>query len=367
MHRAFLIDDERLARSDLRALLSSRSDVEIVGEADCLQDAIRGIQESKPDLLFLDIQLHGETGFDLFDRMEVSQRVVFVTAYDAFAIRAFEVNALDYLLKPVRTRRLDETIRRLMSAPEQRLESGSALRYEDRMILSLDGVQRCIEVSEVVCIRAAGDYSELYATSGGSGLVLCSMKEWEERLPTSQFARIHRSTIVNLSHIDRIEPQNNYTSPRVHAAHVGAARREPSIPVTHPPTTWHGRENMTPPSHWGTAFQVTLGFVLLGSSLGYPFSVEGAVSAPASTGSTIQVEQLSIPVAGDISLAGTHYSPGGPGVGILLLSMCNPTATQQGWTTLANSLAGAGFHVLTFDYRGYGEERRRAPLGPQYD
>ena len=111
--RALLIDDERLARTDLRSLLSEYQTIEVVGEADSVQTAVALIAAEEPDLLFLDIQMPGESGFDLLDKIDLQARIIFVTAYDEYAIRAFEVDAIDYLLKPVNPERLKTALERL--------------------------------------------------------------------------------------------------------------------------------------------------------------------------------------------------------------------------------------------------------------
>lgn len=219
MLKAFLVDDERLARRDLRTLLADQPEIEVVGEAGSLAEAMMGIQQTRPGVIFLDIQLHGETGFSLFDQMNVTQHVVFVTAHDEYAMRAFEVNALDYLLKPVSPERLAETLRRL--SEENPVGAGEApiLRYDDRLFVRLGGHPKLLSLSKVVCIRASGDYSEVHVDTGKTALVLRSMKEWEEQLPENHFVRIHRSTIVNVNYIERIDTQYNNTS-KVYVKHL---------------------------------------------------------------------------------------------------------------------------------------------------
>src|SRR5512137_2632898 len=111
--RVLLIDDERLARNDLRSLLSEYDNIEVIGEADSVQKAIELITAENPDIIFLDIQMPGESGFDLLDKIDISARIIFVTAFDEYAIRAFEVDAVDYLLKPVNPERLKVAIERV--------------------------------------------------------------------------------------------------------------------------------------------------------------------------------------------------------------------------------------------------------------
>jgi two-component system, LytTR family, response regulator len=210
--RALLIDDERLARNDLRSLLSEYDNIEVIGEADSVQKAIEVITAEDPDLLFLDIQMPGESGFDLLDKIDLQAHVIFVTAFDEYAIRAFEVDAIDYLLKPVNPERLRTAIERidrekLYSQNKQRI-----LDYDDSMLLSLNSHLKFLRVSSIVYIQSAGDYSEIMTSEGKKGLIQKSMIEWEQRLPEKYFCRIHRSTIVNIEFVTKIDEwfRNSY-------------------------------------------------------------------------------------------------------------------------------------------------------------
>ncbi|HEU5041789.1 MAG TPA: LytTR family DNA-binding domain-containing protein [Gemmatimonadales bacterium] len=202
---ALIVDDERLARQELRALLAVHPDVRVTGEAASLDEASRQLAREQPDVIFLDIQMPGESGFDLFARVPVSARVIFVTAHDAHALRAFDVNALDYLLKPVAPARLAEALERL------RRESGApppaTRRFEpgDFVFLPVDGRSRFLRLSQVVSIAAAGDATTVTTADGLRGRVPRSLKAWDDRLPPRQFVRIHRETIVNLQYVERIE------------------------------------------------------------------------------------------------------------------------------------------------------------------
>lgn len=202
--RALIVDDERLARQELRALLGAHPEVQVVGEAANLEQAVRLLEREQPDVVFLDIQMPGESGFDLFSRATVTARVVFVTAHDAHALRAFDVNALDYLLKPVAPSRLAETVARVR---EGRSEPVPPRRFEigDFVFLPVDGRSRFLRVNQIVSVSAAGDVTELLTADGNRGRVPRTLKAWEERLPEKQFLRIHRETIVNVQYVDRIE------------------------------------------------------------------------------------------------------------------------------------------------------------------
>jgi two-component system LytT family response regulator len=201
---ALIVDDERLARQELRVLLGAHPEIRVVGEAAGVEEAVRLLGREQPDVIFLDIQMPGESGFDLFARTPVSAKVVFVTAHDAHALRAFDVNALDYLLKPVAPARLAESIVRLRDGQPP---TGPGRRFEigDFVFLPLDGRSRFLRINQIVSISAAGDATELLTADGGGGRVPRTLKAWEERLPEKQFIRIHREAIVNLQHVERIE------------------------------------------------------------------------------------------------------------------------------------------------------------------
>lgn len=208
---AIVVDDERLARKDLIAMLAKHAAIAVVGEAGDVPSAARLITRLKPDVVFLDIQMPGESGFDLLDKIEVKARVVFVTAYDEYAVRAFEANAVDYLLKPVVPERLARSIERLTLPPPGDDQAPKKLTIEDSLFIRIDSAMRLLQVSKIVAITAAGDYSEVITAGKGRGLTDKSMNEWEARLPAANFCRIHRSAIVNLAHIDRVEDLSNYT------------------------------------------------------------------------------------------------------------------------------------------------------------
>lgn len=203
--KAVIIDDERLARRGLEILLSSYSRISIVGQADSVRTGVRLLEGVEPDLVFLDVQMPDGSGFDVLDRVQGNWKIIFVTAYDAFAIRAFEVNALDYLLKPVNPERLAQALERIQG-PGIRPWKEEPLEYDDYLFLTLDKQQRFLRISKIVSLKAAGDYSRITLTNGSGGLIHRSLSAWERRLPGKYFARIHRSMIVNLEQVERIEP-----------------------------------------------------------------------------------------------------------------------------------------------------------------
>ncbi len=207
--RAVIVDDERLARRELSFLLQSHPEVVVAGEAGSVPEAAALLEAVRPDLVFLDVQMPRESGFDLFEHTRVTAAVIFVTAHDEFAVRAFEVNALDYLMKPVNPLRLRQAIERFHQRSPRSPARPRALAYDDTIFVAVGQAPRFVKLSSLVCILAEGDYSRLVGTAGSIGLVLKSMKEWEALLPERQFCRIQRSVIINCERVERFEPWFN--------------------------------------------------------------------------------------------------------------------------------------------------------------
>lgn len=204
--KALIVDDERLARKELRSLLADFPEIEIVGEAESVSRALNLIEGNQPTIVFLDIQLGNETGFDLLERVESADfKTIFVTAFDAYAIRAFEVNALDYLLKPVNPERLQKAVRKVLRNEKTITTDFRPLAFDDRLFLEIGGRSIFLKISQLSHILAAGDYSEIFTVEGKKHLVEKPLREWEARLPEKHFARIHRACIVNLESIERVD------------------------------------------------------------------------------------------------------------------------------------------------------------------
>lgn len=211
--RTLVVDDERLARNELRRLLAPHNEVEVVGEAGNVDSAEDAIRELDPDLLLLDVQMPGDSGFDLLERLDAVPHVVFVTAYDEYAIRAFEVNALDYLVKPVeperlataldtvRTRAADENPQAVASEPEPT----STLTTEDQVFVK-DG-DRCwfVRLADIRLFEAAGNYTRVHFDDA-SPLIHRSLSYLEDRLDSDQFFRASRQHILNLQWVDGVSP-----------------------------------------------------------------------------------------------------------------------------------------------------------------
>jgi two-component system LytT family response regulator len=214
MIKAVLIDDERLARTELRKLLSEFPDIEVVGEAANAAEGIEVIENLQPDLVFLDIQMPGKTGFDMLSELEKAPHVIFTTAYDEYALKAFEVNALDYLLKPVDTKRLADAIHKLHIAEEKEamapaISSNRSLLSENDQVFVKDG-ERCwfVKLSDIRLFESVGNYAKVFF-GNNKPLILKSLNALEERLDEKVFFRANRKHIVNLRLIEKIEPYFN--------------------------------------------------------------------------------------------------------------------------------------------------------------
>ncbi|HLK18194.1 MAG TPA: LytTR family DNA-binding domain-containing protein [Bryobacteraceae bacterium] len=201
--KALIIDDERLARAELRRLLDKHSEVEIVGEARDAEDALRQIDRLEPELLFLDIQMPGANGFELLERLDRVPLVIFTTAYDDYALKAFEVSALDYLLKPVAPERLAAALAKLGGA-KPKSAAGA-----DQQIFVKDG-ERCwfVALREIVLLESEGNYTRLYF-GGHRPLVLRSLNYLEDRLDPAMFFRASRKHILNLKFIESMDAWAN--------------------------------------------------------------------------------------------------------------------------------------------------------------
>lgn len=192
--RALIIDDERLARNELQRLLHAHPEVEVIGEAKDAAEAATQIAALQPDLLFLDIQMPGATGFDLLARLDEVPQVIFTTAYDQYALKAFEVSALDYLLKPIVPARLAAAIAKLKPAPDKLLHH----------LFVRDG-DRCwfVRPEELTLLESEGNYTRLFFESHRP-LVLKSLQALEDRLPVAVFFRASRKHLLNLNQIKGI-------------------------------------------------------------------------------------------------------------------------------------------------------------------
>jgi two-component system, LytTR family, response regulator len=210
MIRTLIVDDAPLAREGIRLLLDREKDFEIVGEAADGLEAIAAIGRLAPDLTFLDVQMPSLDGFEVIERCAGLRlgAVVFVTAYDDYALRAFEANALGYLLKPITPRLFQATLQRtrqLLGVPASAEVSTASLRPLTRLVVKEHRRFVLLKAEEIGWITSAGDYVELHAR-GRSFLVRMTISQLAERLDPRSFARIHRTTIVNLDRVEEIRP-----------------------------------------------------------------------------------------------------------------------------------------------------------------
>ncbi len=212
--KVLLIDDERLARNELKKLLQDFPEIEVIGEAANADEGIEKIESLNPDLIFLDIQMPGKTGFDMLAQLNSAPDVIFTTAYDEYALKAFEVNALDYLMKPIEPNRLADAIQKLQLAEEKEIAASlgginrGTLTEADQVFVK-DG-ERCwfVKLGEVRLFESVGNYAKVFF-GNNKPLILKSLNALEERLDEKVFFRANRKHIVNLRMIEKIEPYFN--------------------------------------------------------------------------------------------------------------------------------------------------------------
>jgi len=208
--KTILIDDEPLALLELQAMLKKHTDIQVMETAINATDAIQKINALKPDFIFLDINLPGKTGFDILEEVDEVPLVVFVTAYDQYAIKAFEVNALDYILKPVNTDRLNEALDKIRKLVIQNKVKEDRLTIDKRIFIK-DG-EHCyfIPLKEIYLIESVGNYARIFFKNK-KPLLHKSLNYLEEKLPESHFFRTDRQHIINTDFITNIAPFLNNT------------------------------------------------------------------------------------------------------------------------------------------------------------
>lgn len=203
--KTLIVDDERLARKELISLLEAHPKIKIVGEATDVDDAMEQISRLNPELIFLDIQMPGKTGFDLLESLDVVPKVIFTTAYDEFALKAFEVNALDYLLKPIQPERLAEAIAKLKvdEAKDESVERKTLGR--DDQVFVKDG-DKCwfVKLVDVRLFESDGNYIKVYF-GNNKPMIHKSLNALDERLDERMFFRASRKHIINLGWVENID------------------------------------------------------------------------------------------------------------------------------------------------------------------
>lgn len=201
--KVIIVDDERLARKELQSLLTKFPNVEVLAECDSVQSALVDIEKHKPDLVFLDINMPGKDGFALLEELNYIPEIIFVTAYDEYAIKAFEVNALDYLLKPIQSERLEEAINKFNS--NDFIENNSQKLGLNDQVFVKDG-ERCwfVKLSDVPMFESEGNYVRVFFDNN-KPLILKSLNNLANKLDENVFFRANRKFIINLNWIESIE------------------------------------------------------------------------------------------------------------------------------------------------------------------
>jgi two-component system LytT family response regulator len=212
--KVIIIDDERLARNELKKMLAEFPEIEVIDEATNADEGIKKIKALDPDVIFLDIQMPGKTGFDMLKELEHTPQIIFTTAYDEFAIRAFEVNALDYLLKPIEPKRLTDAIHKLLENNHEEIFQhegiyNKSILGENDQVFVKDG-ERCwfVKLADIRLFESVGNYAKVYFATN-KPLILKSLNALEERLDEKVFFRANRKHIVNLRCIDKVESYFN--------------------------------------------------------------------------------------------------------------------------------------------------------------
>ena len=215
MQKALIIDDERLARNELKKLLLEFPEIEVVGEAANATEGLEKIENLSPDLIFLDIQMPKINGFEMLELVDQPPAIIFTTAFDEYAIKAFENHAVDYLLKPFSKERFSKAIQKWLdqqnnsanvAATKSLLETASESPVQSHRVVVKTGTKiRIIPIDEILYLEAADDYVKIH-TKDGSFLKNKTMSHFEKVLDDQQFVRTHRSYIVNVKEITRLEP-----------------------------------------------------------------------------------------------------------------------------------------------------------------
>ena len=210
--KTVLIDDEPLARELVREYLEGFTEIEVAGECNDGFEGLKTIQEQQPDLIFLDIQMPRITGFEMLELLENPPAVIFTTAFDEYAIRAFEQQAVDYLLKPFSKERFEQAVQKFLSQAgdnrtqtQQLIDSGEGVRPQNRIVVKDGNKIKIIPLRDVHYLEAADDYVKIFTTERNF-LKKKTMRSFENSIPAEQFVRLHRSYLVNIAEITGIHP-----------------------------------------------------------------------------------------------------------------------------------------------------------------
>ncbi|MGH1387645.1 LytR/AlgR family response regulator transcription factor [Kordia sp.] len=205
---AIIVEDSRLARNELKELLKKHSQIELIAEAENVDQAFELINEKQPQILFLDINMPEKNGFELLEMLDNVPLTIFTTAYDEYAIKSFEYNAFDYLLKPINQTRFSKTIEKVIATIEKEATEEKPFELH-RQIFIKDG-ENCwlIRVSEIAVFEIVGNYTRVYFEDN-KPLIYKSLNQIEAKLPEATFFRANRQQIINLNHVDKVTPWFN--------------------------------------------------------------------------------------------------------------------------------------------------------------
>lgn len=212
--KAVIVDDVDSMRIVLKKLLGTFDKIQIIGEAADFEEARNIISEERPDLLFLDIDLNGLTSLDLLKTIGYQPMVIFITSHTDFAIKAFELNAVDYLLKPISLERLTKAIKKVTNKWEDTSfvdDYNTKFTADHIILLSFDNKMSFVRIKDINYIEAYGNYTKVNLVDGKLSVTYNSIKNWDTKLPEDLFIQIHRSTIVNLHNVTKIEKWANDT------------------------------------------------------------------------------------------------------------------------------------------------------------
>ncbi len=211
--RALIIDSDKLAIQQLKTVLKSFNNLKIIGEATNISSAISLIENESPDIIFIDVTMNGDEGLELIDKITFDGELVIITKCEDYAVKAFEINALDYLIKPVTEERIDLMLSKLNKECDSKQEGTRKKRYcyEDKLLVTNTKNAKFININEIIAIYSIGNYSKLLLSNGENHVIYKTLKEWNNRLPDKKFIRIHRSTIINIDFVEKIEKWFNST------------------------------------------------------------------------------------------------------------------------------------------------------------
>lgn len=213
--RAVIIDDVEVMRVTLKKVLAQFPHIELVGEASSFDEARDVINALQPDLLFLDIDLNGLTSVDLIGELNCTPKIIFITSHENFAVKAFELNAVDYIIKPISAKRISKAIEKLTTPQDENAdlsaENDETFQSDQIILLNFDNKMNFIKIKDINYIEAYGNYTKVNMEDGKLSITYNSIKNWDSKLPEDIFIQIHRSTIVNLLNVQKIEKWTNDT------------------------------------------------------------------------------------------------------------------------------------------------------------